>query len=226
MLLTILSLFANTCSTASPESGDSKKVSEALGHMIGKHLEELGLPIDWKALAKGLQDEAAGKDSPLDEEACLQVINALQEKKQEEIAQKNLAEAEEFLTKYKIEPAIRSLAEGKLLYQTVREGDGQEVQPYNSPIVRLKGRYLNGKPFSENTEEELLTLDEAIPAFRLGLVGMKEGEVRTLFVHPELGYGKEGHLAPNALLIFDVEVLRADAGADEETRREEISITR
>ena len=40
---------------------------------------------------------------------------------------------------------------------------------------------------------------------------MKEGEKRKLFVHPDLGYGTQGQLPPNALLIFEVEIVKADA---------------
>lgn len=40
---------------------------------------------------------------------------------------------------------------------------------------------------------------------------MKEGEKRRLFVHPDLGYGTSGHLPPNALLIFDIELVKADS---------------
>ena len=38
---------------------------------------------------------------------------------------------------------------------------------------------------------------------------MREGEKRRIYVHPELGYGTAGHLPPNSLLIFDIEVLTA-----------------
>ena len=40
-----------------------------------------------------------------------------------------------------------------------------------------------------------------------------EGEVRTLYVHPAIGFND---LAPNALQIFEVELVRDDAGADEQ----------
>jgi peptidylprolyl isomerase len=40
---------------------------------------------------------------------------------------------------------------------------------------------------------------------------MKEGEKRRLYVHPDLGYGTTGQLPPNELLIFDIEVVKADS---------------
>jgi len=39
---------------------------------------------------------------------------------------------------------------------------------------------------------------------------MKEGEKRTIFVHPSLGYGDKGALLPNSLLTYEVELIKAD----------------
>jgi peptidylprolyl isomerase len=193
-----------------------EKISEALGHLIGKHIENLDLPLDLNALAKGIEEERQGKESPLNEEDCLDAIASLQKKKNSDLSKKNIEEAEKFLSENKKKSGIQTLVDGKLQMQIIKKGSGQKVQPYNSPIVRISGRYIDGKPFSTTHEEELLTLEESIPAFRLGVEGMSEGEVRSLFVHPEYGYGEEGHLNPGALLIFEIEVLRADAATDEE----------
>jgi peptidylprolyl isomerase len=193
-----------------------EKISEALGHLIGKHIENLDLPLDLNALAKGIEGEREGKESPLNEEDCLEAISSLQKEKAEETAQKNRKEAEKYLAEHKNSSGIESLMNGQLLYQVTQPGNGQKVEGYNSPIVRISGRYLNGKQFSVSHQEELITLEESIPAFRSGIEGMQEGEVRTLYVHPELGYGEESALQPGALLIFEVEVIRADASADDE----------
>ncbi|HEX2582921.1 MAG TPA: FKBP-type peptidyl-prolyl cis-trans isomerase N-terminal domain-containing protein [Chlamydiales bacterium] len=193
-----------------------EKISEALGHLIGKHIENLDLPLDLNALAKGIEEAREGKESPLNEEACLEAIEALQKEKNSELAKKNIEEAENFLALNAKKSGVQTLVDGKLQARIVKKGKGQKVQPYNSPIVRISGQYIDGKVFSTAHEEELLSLEESIPAFRLGVEGMKEGEVRTLYVHPEYGYGDEGHLNPGALLIFEVEVVRADAATDEE----------
>ena len=49
---------------------------------------------------------------------------------------------------------------------------------------------------------------------------MKEGEKRRIFVHPDLGYGTSGHLAPNSLLIFDVEVVKAESPDKDKVKKE------
>ena len=43
---------------------------------------------------------------------------------------------------------------------------------------------------------------------------MREGEQRLLYVHPDLGYGPHGLSMPNALLVFEVELIKADASAE------------
>jgi FKBP-type peptidyl-prolyl cis-trans isomerase len=192
-----------------------EKISESLGHLIGKHIENLDLPLDLEALAKGISEEREGKTSPLNEEECLLGIASLQKQKNKELAKKNITEAEAFLSKNREKPEVQVLADGKLQYQIIKKGNGQKVEAYNSPIVRISGRYIDGQSFSTPYEEELLTLEESIPALRLGVQGMSGGEVRTLFAHPDFGYGEEGHLHPGALLIFEVEVVRVDAANDE-----------
>ena len=72
---------------------------------------------------------------------------------------------------------------------------------------------MNGELLQPDYEEELIPLDEALPGLKQGMVGMKEGEKRLLFIHPDLGYGKESYV-PNSLLIFDIEVIKADTSAE------------
>ena len=60
---------------------DVVRISEAMGHMIGKNLDALGLDFDLDAIVKGLKEESEGKSSPLNEDECVQAIAALQEEK-------------------------------------------------------------------------------------------------------------------------------------------------
>jgi peptidylprolyl isomerase len=209
----ILLSFSLHAEPASKTDLDLSRISEAMGHLIGKNLQDLGLKIDLEAVVKGLQDAAAGKNPPLDEDECTQAIASLQEENLVLTAAKNLAAAEEFLEKNKVQAGVVSLEKGQIQFQTVKEGIKEEaVQPYNSPLIRYSGHYLNGEIFGKSEEGEIVSLEETIPGFRKGILGMKEGERRTVFIHPNQGYGDKS-AAPNSLLIFDIEIVKTDAMA-------------
>ena len=113
--------------------------------------------------------------------------------------------ADLFLRENQKQKGTVSLAEGKLQYHVVKKGKGQIVAPYSKPLISYSGKYLQGPSISPI--EEFLDLDETYQGFKKGLIGMKEGEVRVLYIHPEWGDGK-------ALMIIQVEVIKADASAD------------
>lgn len=76
-----LILFLSLSLSLFSEELDIVKVSEAMGHIIGKNLEELGLDLDLDAIVKGLKEEQQGLHSPLNEDECVQAIAQLQEEK-------------------------------------------------------------------------------------------------------------------------------------------------
>ncbi len=86
--------FSMLCTCLMAESTDIAKVSEAMGHIIGKNLESLGLDLDMDAIVKGLKEESEGKISPMSEDECIQVIASLQEEKIIETVEQNLEQAD------------------------------------------------------------------------------------------------------------------------------------
>lgn len=74
-------LFLSLALTGFSAELDVAKVSEAMGHIIGKNLQSLGLDLDLEAIVKGLKEESEGKTSPLNEDECVQAIAVLQEEK-------------------------------------------------------------------------------------------------------------------------------------------------
>ncbi len=191
------------------EKGEIAKISEAMGHLIGKNLKELGLPLDLDALVKGVNEGSLGKESPLTEEECIEALSNLQAESFAKLEEKNLAEANLFLKEKQTQEGVTSI-EGKLLYEVVKKGEGKIVESYSKPLVRIKGNSFE--------DEEILDLDEAIQGLQKGVIGMKEGEVRILYIHPDFGYDDES----KELIIYEVELIKADATTDSHAASNEL----
>lgn len=207
------------------ENLDLGKISESFGFLIGKNLDSLGFEFDMERVVKGIQDCAAGKEPPMSETECVQAISMVQERAFQKLAKENLEVADDFMETNKKDSNIVQLEEGKLQYRVEKEGAGEVVQAHFSPLIRYTGKFLDGKIFGSSKEDELISLDDTIAGFSKGIVGMKEGEKRTLFIHPTLGYGMQGYLPPNSLLTFEIEVVKANAPKkDEEALSKNIDI--
>ncbi len=189
---------------------DIAKVSESFGHLIGKNIENLGFKFDVAQVVKGIKDCAEGKTAPMTEAECVKAITAVQEKAFKVKAAENLQKAEEFMAKNGKETNIISLEENKLQYKIEKAGEGAEIQTHFSPLIRYTGKYLDGTVFGSSKEDEMIALDETIPGLSKALVGMKEGEKRTVYIHPDLGYGTHGYLPPNSMLTFEIECVKAN----------------
>jgi len=193
------------------------KLSQAYGHLIQKSLDNPVLKLKLDQVIKGMQAGNAGKPSPMSEEEYEEAINAIQENAYQELSAKNLKEAEEFLKDNKSKKGVIDLEPGKLQVIVVEEGNGKSLAADAIAEIKYKGQYVNNQVFGSSDDAGgpiSLSLSQTIPGFRQGLLGMKEGEKRRLFIHPDLGYGTSGQLMPNALLIFDVELVKVKEKPD------------
>lgn len=198
---------------------DMKKLSEAFGHFIGRNLQSPGLSFDLDSIIKGIREGAAGQPAPLTEKEYEEMMTAVQEKAFKEMSSSNLKSANDFMDKNKQASDVSEIIPGKLQYLILKEGSGPTVDSHSSPKIHYSGKYQDGTVFG--TSEEMggpitIPLDQTIPGFSKGITGMKEGEKRRLFVHPDLGYGTAGQLPPNELLIFDIEVVKANSDEGKE----------
>ncbi len=205
----LLSLLLPTLLWASP-TVDSGQLSEMLGHLLARHLGSSQFEISLERLVAGIRHEQAGAPAPMSEEEYEQAMIALSAAFFEEQATSNLAAAERFLEDKQKDPSIHAVVGDKLLYHLDQPGHGDVVKEGDSPLIHVHGTLLDGSIFasSKGGSPCTISLEQTIPGFGQGLIGMKEGEKRTLYVHPELAYGAEGQLPPNSLLIFEVEVLQ------------------
>ncbi len=192
---------------------DVDKVSETLGHLIVRHLDNPGFKFNIEKIVQGIKDEREGKAAPMSEEEYETMIGQIQESIFNQMAEKNLESANAFLEKNAKEEGIVSV-NPKLQYRVLQAGEGAAVEKEGSPLVHYTGKLLDGTTFSSSKESGkpiTLPIKQTIAGFSEGLVGMKKGEKRVLYIHPELAYGVSGHLPPNSLLIFEVEIVETEA---------------
>lgn len=188
---------------------DHDKLSIALGHFFVRNLTKSQSPLKIDKIIDGMKAEIKKKDAPMTQEEFQQAMVALQVEQFQALSEKNLKDANAFLEKNGKEKDVISL-DPKLQYKVVKPGDGTEVLNEDSkPLVRVEGKLLDGTVFSANKEGDPipLHLKETVPGISKGMIGMKKGEKRTVFIHPEMAFGANSPLPPNSLIIFDVEVV-------------------
>ncbi len=201
-----------TLTKDAPVELDMTKVSEAFGHFIGRHLKSPGMEFNLDAVIKGIRDGAAGKPAPMSDKEYEKMMLMVQKNAIEKASKENLKAATDYIQKNANNPGMIELQPNKLYYQIITEGKGEVVAPHATPQINYTGKFIDGTVFgsSEETGPVSIPLDQTVPGFSLGIAGMKEGEKRRLIIHPDLGYGMTGHLPPNSLLIFDIEVVKAN----------------
>lgn len=195
------------------------KISESYGHFIYKSLENPVLHLDYDSVIRGMQNGKAGKPSPMTEQEYESAIAAVQEIAFKEMAEKNLKAADEFLAKNAKEKGVVVLDEGKVQYKIEKEGTGDAISETVVPVLHYTGKYIDGAVFGSSVDSKepiTINLKHTIPGFRDGLQGMKVGEKRIIYVHPDQGYGTSGQLLPNSLLIFEIDLVRLDPAPKEE----------
>lgn len=99
-------------------------------------------------------------------------------------------------------------SETGLYYQTLEEGEGEEVAEEGDRVtVGYFGWLHTGQQFGGGElRDQTLGSAGLIDGFREGIEGMRLNETRLLVIPWELGYGSEGVgiIPPYAILVFDV----------------------
>jgi len=222
-ILTILIVLLMACQLQAGEKTslktDKEKASYAIGMDIGSNLKKQSIEIDPDVLAQGLKDSYSGGKTLLTEQESRDALTALQkerfEKQQEErkvLGEKNLKEGKEFLTKNKKKKGIKTLESG-LQYRVIKEGTGKTPKADDKVSVNYKGTLINGTEFDSSYKRgkpATFPVNGVIKGWTEALQLMKEGAKWELFVPSDLAYGERGagnNIGPNAVLIFEVELL-------------------
>ena len=206
-----------------PELKDPKaRVSYALGSDIGANLKRQDLDLDPKVLAAAIADAYVGK-SAMDEKEVRAALDELRkmamakmEAKNKVDAEKNVKAGEAFLAENAKKEGVKTTASG-LQYKVIKAGTGATPKASDEVKVHYHGTLIDGTVFDssvERGEPVSFPVTGVIPGWVEALQLMKVGDKWQLTIPSKLAYGPNGaggKIGPNAVLVFDVELLAINA---------------
>ena len=124
-----------------------------------------------------------------------------------------LEEGEAFLAKNASKEGVKTIEQG-LQYSIIEAGNANSISPSleNTITAHFHGTLINGDVFWSSVdlnEPLVIKLSQLIVGCQKVISLMKTGDKWRVYIHPNLAYGLEGRpsIPPNAVLIFDIELL-------------------
>ena len=142
---------------------------------------------------------------------AITAFNSHIQKAQERIEAKKAKQAEEIDE----ESVGFQQTDSGLRYQIIQEGAGQQVANGQTVSVHYKGQLLDGTVFDSSYKRQqpidfVLGQGQVIPGWDEGVSLLKVGDKARFVIPSDLAYGSRGAggvIPPDAVLIFDVELL-------------------
>ncbi|PJD94640.1 MAG: phage infection protein [Parachlamydia sp.] len=193
---------------------DCRQISECIANIFWSHLINYYPYYDLKVVLARLEELSKTQTTPMNPQECrMTCLLPLLYKIQAHEAAKNLKTAELFLKELSVKKGITEVVKGKLYYEKLNEGVGMAIMLEDSPILSYdEYRLESGMKMVQwrNGTNIKITLTDAIQGFAQGVVGMRIGERRKIYVHPDLAYGQADGDHPQQLAIFDVQAISND----------------
>lgn len=226
-----LSLGSVVASAADKQlSSHESQYSYAIGLRVAENFKAQDIKLDTKAFFLAIEDIMGGKDIRMTDEAlqtAMNEFNTVQQAKMQErqvkleaeqkvAAEKNVAEGAAFLAKNAKEKGVK-ITESGLQYKVITQGEGAKPTTDSVVSVHYRGRLLDGTEFDSSYKRgqpAKFGVTQVIKGWTEALQLMPEGSKYELYIPSDLAYGPRGagaNIGPNATLIFEVELLSANA---------------
>lgn len=203
-----------------PES-TIESFSYTYGYLLAFNLASQGIEVDGKLYASGALDFASNNTLLMSEAemqtAFVEYQSILEEKYQQylsEVAVTNLSDAEAFLAQNTAIEGVVTTGSG-LQYQVLNAADGPKPTLDSTVEVNYQLQLMDGtlvESSYDNGSTAQFPISGVIPGFAEALLTMNEGSVIRTWIHPSMGYGEAGTdtILPNSLLVFDIELVKAN----------------
>lgn len=210
-----------------------QRLSYIVGENMATQFTRDGITLDTDSLALAVADVVAGNEPRLSEEDKRNTITEIQERSQakqkaesEALAAKNLEEGAAYLAENANKEGVITTESG-LQYKEVTAGEGEIPSENDTVTVHYKGTLVDGSVFDSSYDRgqpATFPVNGVIPGWIEALQLMNVGDKFELVIPSDLAYGPGGTgaaIGPNAVLIFEVELLEiAKAESAEESPEE------
>lgn len=203
---------------------ENAKISYGIGLDMGKNFKRMALDVDVEQIMQGLQDGYAGKAQRIPSEELGAIMSHFQASLKDKqaaamkrIGEENLRAEAVFLAENTKKDGVVTLPSG-LQYKILQKGSGAIPNDDSWVECNYRGKLLDGTEFDSSYrtgKPAVFKVGEATPGWREALKMMPAGSKWQLFVPSKLGYGERGagrEIMANATLIFEIELLNANAG--------------
>ena len=212
------------------EEGEVAQTDETLtkgrgyffGYSFGNMLQQNGNPdVDLESLLAGLKDSLGGVQPSLsaDEQTAIiemvrgrqTEIEAAAQAQRDSMAADARSAGLAYLAQNAEKPGVTVTGSG-LQIEMLFEGEGEAPSATDTVVVHYEGSLIDGTVFDSSiargTPAEF-GLNQVIRGWTEGLQLIKPGGKARLTIPSELGYGPGGvgNIPPNAVLVFEVELL-------------------
>jgi len=194
-------------------------VSYSIGMDIGRNLKGQMIDVNPDALAQALKDMTGDGKPMLTDVQARATMMAFQTKmmathaeKIKTDGEKNKKEGEVFLAENKKKDGVVTLPSG-LQYKVLTVGNGKKPTAKDKVTVHYRGTLTDGTEFDNSYkrgEPAVFPISGIIKGLSEALQLMPVGSKWQVVLPADLAYGEQGaggQIAPNAVLVFEIELL-------------------
>ena len=194
-------------------------VSYSIGMDIGRNLKGQMIDVNPDALAQALKDmNGDGKPMLTDAQARSAMMAfqtqmmATHAEKMKAAGEKNKKDGEVFLAENKKKEGVVTLPSG-LQYKVLTMGNGKKPKASDKVTLNYRGVLIDGTEFDNSYkrgEPAVFPVGGVIKGLSEALQLMPVGSKWQIVIPADIAYGEQGagaQIAPNAVLIFEIELL-------------------